>query len=97
VLHIMRALSELLRNNIFFNRENLYTRAGIREKLLTQHIEIGEAVIAGDAVAAETAAAEHIRFVANAVLEIQRANKRLTTSLMRVGRGDLLANRRSAL
>ena len=92
VLHVMRALSELLRNNIFFNRENLYLRAGVREKLLTQHIEIGEAVIAGDADAAQAAAAEHIRFVYRTVEEIQRANKRLKTSLMRVGRGDLLAN-----
>lgn len=92
VLHVMRALSELLRNNIFFNRENLYLRAGVREKLLTQHIEIGEAVVAGDAEAAETAAAEHIRFVFGTVEEIQRDGRRLKTSLMRVGRGDLLAN-----
>jgi GntR family transcriptional repressor for pyruvate dehydrogenase complex len=92
VLHVMRALSELLRNNIFFNRENLYLRSGVREKLLTQHVAIGEAVVAGDADAAETAAAEHIRFVFGTVEEIQRDNRRLKTSLMRVGRGDLLAN-----
>jgi GntR family transcriptional repressor for pyruvate dehydrogenase complex len=92
VLHVMRALSELLRNNIFFNRENLYLRAGVREKLLVQHIEIGEAVIAGDPDAAESTAAEHIRFVSSTVEEIQRANRRLKTSLMRVGRGDLLAD-----
>ena len=47
LLHVMRALSELLRNNIFFDREHLYLRAGVREKLLAQHIEIGEAVLAG--------------------------------------------------
>jgi GntR family transcriptional repressor for pyruvate dehydrogenase complex len=92
VLHVMRALSELLRNNIFFNRENLYLRAGVREKLLVQHIEIGEAVIAGDPDAAESTAAEHIRFVSSTVEEIQRANRRLKTSLMRVGRDDLLAD-----
>jgi GntR family transcriptional repressor for pyruvate dehydrogenase complex len=92
VLHVMRALSELLRNNIFFNREHLYLRAGVREKLLMQHTKIGEAVIAGDPDAAETAASEHIRFVFGTVEEIQRDSKRLKTSLMRVGRGDLLAN-----
>jgi GntR family transcriptional repressor for pyruvate dehydrogenase complex len=91
VLHVMRALSELLRNNIFFNRENLYLRAGVREKLLMQHIEIGEAVLAGKPDRAEAAAAEHIRFVFGTVEEIQRDSKRLKTSLMRVGRNDLLA------
>lgn len=92
VLHVMRALSELLRNNIFFNRENLYLRAGVREKLLMQHIEIGDAVIAGKPDAAEAAAADHIRFVFGTVEDIQRDSKRLKTSLMRVGRGDLLAD-----
>ena len=92
VLHVMRALSELLRNNIFFNRENLYLRTGVREKLLMQHIAIGEAVLAGNPDQAEAAAADHIRFVFGTVEEIQRDSKRLKTSLMRMGRSDLLAD-----
>ena len=92
VLHVMRGLSELLRNNIFFNRENLYLRTGVREKLLMQHIAIGEAVLAGNPDQAEAAAADHIRFVFGTVEEIQRDSKRLKTSLMRVGRSDLLAD-----
>ncbi|MCC7250583.1 GntR family transcriptional regulator [Hyphomicrobium sp.] len=31
VLHVMRALSELLRNHVFYNREHLYLRPGVRE------------------------------------------------------------------
>jgi GntR family transcriptional repressor for pyruvate dehydrogenase complex len=92
VLHVMRAMSELLRNNIFFNRENLYLRAGVREKLLIQHIEIGEAVIAEDPGRSEAAAADHIRFVYETVAEIQRANARLNTSLLRAKRTDFLAS-----
>jgi GntR family transcriptional repressor for pyruvate dehydrogenase complex len=92
LLHVMRALSELLRNNIFFNREQLYRRAGVREKLLTQHVSIGEAVLAGKPEQAETAAAEHIRFVFGTVEEIQRDDKRLKCSLLRVGRNDFLAD-----
>jgi len=91
VLHVMRALSELLRNNIFFNRENLYLRTGVRELLLEQHIEIAEAVLSGDPDRAEKAAAEHIRFVFGTVEDIQRDNKRLVTSLLRVKRNDLLS------
>jgi GntR family transcriptional repressor for pyruvate dehydrogenase complex len=90
VLHVMRAMSELLRNNIFFNRKNLYLKAGVREKLLQQHTEIGEAVIAGDAERAEAAAGDHIRFVFDTVEEIQRANARLNTSLLRAKRSDFL-------
>jgi GntR family transcriptional repressor for pyruvate dehydrogenase complex len=92
VLHVMRALSELLRNNVFFNRENLYGRAGVREKLLAQHVEIGEAVIAGEADRAENAAAGHIAFVFGTVEEIQRDTKRLACSISRVGRSHFLAD-----
>ena len=91
VLHVMRALSELLRNNIFFNRKNLYLKAGVREKLLAQHIAIGEAVISGDPVRAETAAGDHIGFVFDTVAELQRADARRDTSLLRARRSDLLA------
>lgn len=93
VLHVMRALSELLRNNVFFNREHLYGRAGVREKLLAQHIEIGEAVIAGDPERAEDAAAAHIQFVFGTVEDIQRDDKRLECSISRVGRNDFLSER----
>jgi GntR family transcriptional regulator, transcriptional repressor for pyruvate dehydrogenase complex len=92
VLHVMRAMSELLRNNIFFNRQSLYLKAGVREKLLKQHVAIGEAVIAGDPEKAEKAAGDHIRFVFSTVAEIQSANTRLKTSLLRARRADLLAD-----
>lgn len=93
VLHVMRALAELLRNNVFFNREHLYGRPGVREKLLAQHVEIGEAVIAGDPDGAERAAARHIEFVFGTVREIQHDNSRLACSISRVGRNDFLADR----
>jgi GntR family transcriptional repressor for pyruvate dehydrogenase complex len=87
----MRTLGELLRNNIFFNREHLYRRANVREKLLAQHIAIGEAVIAGKPALAEKAAAEHIRFVFGNVEEIQRDDKRLKSSMRRTRRNEFLA------
>lgn len=92
VLHVMRALSELLRSNIFFNREHLYLRPGVRDNLLAQHIDIGNAVLTGDAARAETAARDHIRFVFGKVEELHRDNKRLKTSLLRVGRRDFISS-----
>jgi len=93
VLHVMRAMSELLRNNVFFNREHLYGRPGVRDKLLEQHVEIAEAVIAGAPDRAEAAAAAHIKFVSSAVEEFQRDKKRLECSMSRVRRSDFLAAR----
>ena len=93
VLHVMRALTELLRNNVFFNREHLYRRRGVRDKLLAQHIAIGEAILAGDADRAETAAADHIRFVFGTVEDIKRANARLECSVSRVERSAFISSR----
>jgi GntR family transcriptional repressor for pyruvate dehydrogenase complex len=92
MLHVMRALSDMLRNNIFFNREHLYRRAGVRERLLIQHIDIGEAVLRGKPEAAEKAASDHIKFVFGTVEDIQRDNIRLESALRRAGRNELLAD-----
>ena len=48
MLHIMRALSEMLRHGVFYNRHQLYTHPGVRDELLAQHLAIGEAVLARD-------------------------------------------------
>jgi GntR family transcriptional repressor for pyruvate dehydrogenase complex len=93
VLHVMRALSELLRDNVFFNREHLYLKPGVREKLLAQHVGIGHAVIAGDPEQAEAEAAAHIQFVSGTVEDIQRDDQRLKCSISRVGRSDFLSGR----
>jgi GntR family transcriptional repressor for pyruvate dehydrogenase complex len=91
LLHIMRALSELLRSNIFYSRQQLYQRPGVREKLLTQHVAIAEAIIAGKAKMAEAAAASHVACTFETVEDIRRDGKRLEASLLRVGRNDYLA------
>jgi len=91
LLHIMRALVELLRSNIFYSRQQLYQRASVREKLLAQHVAIAEAILAGKPKAAEAAAASHVAFTFETVEEIRRDSKRLEASLLRVGRSDYLA------
>ena len=91
LLHIMRALAELLRQNIFYNREQLYLRAGVRETLLRQHVAIGEAIVGARPEEAEAEASEHIRFTFATVSEIRRDKERVAVSLQRVSRGDLLA------
>ncbi len=92
LLHIMSVLAELMRKNIFYNRETLYRRTGVSEMLLAQHLAIGHAVIAGDPKAAEHAAAEHIRFTRDTIAEIRLDELRQATSLRRLERRDLVSD-----
>lgn len=91
VLHVMRALSDLLRQGVFFNRESFYRRRGVREALLAQHLAIGEAILAGDPEAARAAAAEHIAFVRATHDEIRGDEMRQAASLRRLARRDIVA------
>ncbi len=91
LLHIMRAMIELLRGNIFYSRQQLYLRASVRPKLLAQHLAIAEAILAGNPKAAEVAATDHVRFTFETVEEIRRDSMRLKASLLRVERSDYLA------
>ncbi|CAA7615447.1 Pyruvate dehydrogenase complex repressor [Candidatus Terasakiella magnetica] len=94
MLHIMRSLSDMLRNDVFYNRAKLYQRQGVRELLLEQHRAVYEAVMAGDPDAARAAAEAHIDFTRDALLEIAKADARLEVSLRRIGRGDLVTTRK---
>jgi GntR family transcriptional repressor for pyruvate dehydrogenase complex len=91
MLHIMRALSDMLRKDVFYNRAKLYQRQGVRELLLEQHRAVYQAVIAGDPVAARTAAESHVHFTRDALMEIAKADARLEVSLRRMARSDIVA------
>ena len=92
LLHIMRVLGDLMRRGIFYNREQLYRRSGVRAVLLEQHLAIGSAVLTGDALAAEQAAAGHINFTHATIEDIRRDELRMATSLRRIERQDLVAD-----
>lgn len=85
ILHVMRGLSELLCNDVFYNRKTLYPRVGYREATLQQHRAIFEAIVAGDPAAAQRAAESHIAFVRQALDELKKSEARLEIALRRVG------------
>lgn len=91
MLHIMRSLSLMLREDVFYNRDKLYQRKGVRNLLLDQHRAVYEAVMAGDPEAARAAAEAHITYTRDALMEIARADQRLEVSLRRISRNDLTA------
>lgn len=91
IMHVMRAFSDLLRSDVFYNRHRLYLSPGTRQTLYDQHIAIGEAVIAGRAQEAEAAANEHIRYTAETLQRLRDEEVRLGRALRRFGRGEIIA------
>ncbi|MEQ1719390.1 MAG: FCD domain-containing protein [Hyphomicrobium sp.] len=89
--HLMRGISELLKGNIFYSRNQLYQDRAIRETLLTQHTAIATAILDGKPDQAEAAASEHIAYTYDKVESFRRDDQRLQVSLMRVGRRGYLA------
>jgi GntR family transcriptional regulator, transcriptional repressor for pyruvate dehydrogenase complex len=89
MLHIMRSLSDMLRGGVFYSRAKLYQRKGVREVLLGQHRAIHDAVLAGDADGARTAAQVHVNFTRDALREIAKADARLEVSLRRIVGTDI--------
>ena len=62
-IHMMASIYDLTRQGLFYNRAFLRTMDGTGRKLLEQHREIVEAILAGDADRAEIAARDHLNFV----------------------------------
>lgn len=91
---VMHGLSDLMREDVFFNRRKLYGYKGVRQLLLNQHRAICEAILAGDAERARDAATRHIGYTKGTLEEIGREEARLEVSLRRMGRGDLVAGPR---
>lgn len=72
LLHTLRSCYRLLSDDVFYNREKIYGGAGTRDVLLDQHKSIYDCVIAGDADAACKAARDHILYVEQATLEVEK-------------------------
>lgn len=89
LLQIMRALSGMLRMDVFRNREKLYARAEVREVLRGQHRAIFDAVMRRDPVEAGRAAEEHMTYTRRVLAEIAAAEARLEISLRRIEGGGI--------
>lgn len=76
LLHIMRALSASLRNDVVQNRNRLFTRPDTREALRAQHHRIGAAILARDPAAAQAAAHDHLDWLRHTTREIRDAEAR---------------------
>ncbi|RAP40870.1 GntR family transcriptional regulator [Rhodovulum viride] len=65
--HMMRAMFDLLREGVFYNRQIMFRQRTTRTSLLDQHRAINTALQARDGVAARAAVERHLDFVAEAL------------------------------
>ncbi len=89
LLHIMRALSGMLREGVFHSRDKLYSRPEVRDILRAQHRAIYDAIIARDPEAAGKAAQDHMDYTRRVLAEIEAAEARLEISLRRLEGGGV--------
>ena len=69
MLHMMRAMFDLLREGVFYNRQVMFRQRTTRAMLLDQHRAINTALQARDAKGAREAVERHLTYVENALAD----------------------------
>ncbi len=75
MLHTMRAMFDLLREGVFYNRQVMFKQRTTRLALLDQHRAINAAVQRRDPGAARTAVQAHLDYVESALRAQQKADR----------------------
>ncbi len=86
LLHIAQGLFRLLRQGVFYNRQQLYFWRQARQTLLEQHRTLYQAVLDGDPTSARTAAETHMTYVQDTMREMGRDEMREEISRKRLER-----------
>lgn len=75
MLHMMRAMFDLLREGVFYNRTMMFKQRTTRDMLLDQHRAINDALQTRDPAQARQAVQIHLSYVENALFDRQRADR----------------------
>lgn len=75
MLHMMRSMYQLLREGVFYNRQQMFRQRSTRAEILEQHRAINTALQNRDGAGARAAVEAHMDFVARA-LKLQRKTER---------------------
>ncbi|MDB5658776.1 MAG: GntR family transcriptional regulator [Cypionkella sp.] len=75
MLHMMRAMYDLLRQGVFYNRQVMFKNRLNRDNLLDQHRAINSAIQTRDPQAARDAVAAHLGFVEAAMVDQMKARR----------------------
>ncbi len=75
MLHMMRAMFNLLHQGVFYNRQMIFRQRGTRDGLLAQHRAINEALQLRDPGAARAAAEAHLDYVYQLMSDLKRSER----------------------
>ena len=84
MLHMMRAMFDLLREGVFYNRQIMFRQKNTRDLLLDQHRAINTALQSRDPAAARRAVEAHMAFVRTALSEDRRARAHEAVARLRL-------------
>ncbi len=73
MLHLMRAMFDLLRAGVFYNRQAMFRHRATRDMLLEQHRAINNAIQARDALGARAAAEAHMSYVESTLSDLRKS------------------------
>lgn len=83
MLHMMRAMFDMLREGVFYNRQMMFRQRTTRDQLLDQHRAINDGIQARDPVAARAAVWAHLTFVEDALNDQRRAQQNESVARLR--------------
>ena len=75
MLHMLRAMFDLLKEGVFYNRQQMYRQRTTRDQLLDQHRAINAAIQARDPAAARAAAEAHMSYVEQTLADLRKADR----------------------
>ncbi|MEM9584087.1 MAG: FCD domain-containing protein [Pseudomonadota bacterium] len=75
MLHMMRAMFQLLRGGVFYNRQMMFKQRITRDMLLDQHRAINEALQSRDGGAARAAVEAHLTYVETCLSDQRRSDR----------------------
>lgn len=84
MLHMVRAMFDLLREGVFYNRQRMFRQRTTRDLLLDQHRAINTAIQARDPVAARAAVEAHLTYVEQTLGDLRRAERNETLARLRL-------------
>jgi len=83
MLHMMRAMFDLLRAGVFYNRQQMFRQRTTRDMLLEQHRAINAGIQARDPLAARVAAEAHMSYVEQTLGDLRRADRNEAVARLR--------------
>ncbi len=75
MLHMMRAMFDLLQRGVFYNRQMMFKQRATRDDLLAQHRAINTALQERDSAAARVAVSAHLDFVEYTLQDLKRSER----------------------